>query len=109
MKTPLDLDQIQIRDPFVLPNLADKTYYLYKANVKIDGVQVHKSTDLKNWSDPITVFTRPPGFWGGTEIWAPEVHFLNRKYHLFVTFDGRDGRGTEILRQPNRPIHGLQS
>jgi arabinan endo-1,5-alpha-L-arabinosidase len=98
MNTPLDLTQIQVRDPFVLPNVADKTYYLYKANVEIDGVQVHKSTDLKSWSDPITVFVRPIGFWGGAEIWAPEVHLFGGKYYLFVTFDGRSGRGTEILR-----------
>ena len=94
----LDLSQIRVRDPFILPNFADKTYYLYNANVQTDCVHVHRSTDLKNWSEPISVFTRPDGFWGGTEIWAPEVHLFGDKYYLFVTFDGRGGRGTQILR-----------
>ncbi|WP_218938731.1 glycoside hydrolase family 43 protein [Oleiharenicola lentus] len=119
---------LRVRDPFILPDPATKTYYLYRqiANGRRDttegvrGVEVFQSKDLRTWTGPQTVFAQPPGFWADAEVWAPEVHKYQEKYHLFVTFtanrplpgDSAAGappmrpRGTQILvaDQPTGPF-----
>ncbi|MEI8241265.1 MAG: glycoside hydrolase family 43 protein [Actinomycetota bacterium] len=63
---------------------------------------------LVNWSQPELAFERPmSGFWGGVDIWAPEVHKFGDSYFMFVTFPGREkGRGTQIMRadRPQGPF-----
>jgi len=85
---------LRVRDPFILPDPATQTYYLYRqiANGRDDttdgvrGVEVYQSKDLKSWSGPQTVFAQPASFWADAEVWAPEVHAYRGKYYLFVTF-----------------------
>jgi len=112
---PFKLSEIRVRDPFILADKATSTYYLYvqcgnrlnndKAGT---GVEVYRSKNLINWSKPETVFERPTAnFWGGVEVWAPEVHKFDNAYYMFVSFPGRDGgRGTQILRatKPEGPF-----
>jgi beta-xylosidase len=109
---PLTLDDITVRDPFIHADEAARTYYLYaqtgnrKGNSD-DGVEAYRSKDLVHWSEPKLVFKRSDDFWGGKEIWAPEMHKLGEKYYLFVSFNGREGgRGTQILRagSPDGPF-----
>jgi hypothetical protein len=103
---PLALDDLRVRDPFIHADAATGTYYLYAqtGNRRVDpqpglGVEVYRSRNLTHWRGPELVFQRPEGFWGGEEIWAPEVHRLGEHYYLFVSFNGRaGGRGTQILR-----------
>lgn len=111
-------EDLRVRDPFIFADATTKTYYLYRqfANgrneviVKPGGVEVFTSADLKIWSGPQTVFVQPDGFWADAEVWAPEVHFYQGKYYLFVTFTakgtlpgkaatkiGMRPRGTQIL------------
>jgi arabinan endo-1,5-alpha-L-arabinosidase len=108
--------QIRIRDPFVLPDPATRTYFIYsstdwgnEAEQKRKAVIVYRSKDLENWETPAPVFEVPDGHWGRESIWAPEVHRLKGKYYLFVTLTSKDllptpegrpqnrKRGTEIL------------
>jgi hypothetical protein len=82
----LNLKDIQIRDPFVLPAEEEKTYYMYgyymygTTDKDPWGVgisfEAYKSKDLKLWDCPFTVFTPPPDFWADRNFWAPEVHLL---------------------------------
>lgn len=103
---PLRLEDIRVRDPFIHADPATRTYYLYAQTGNRQaaprpgpGVAVYRSRDLTNWSAPTLVFQRPVDFWGGEEIWAPEMHRLGEHYYLFVSFNGRaGGRGTQILR-----------
>jgi hypothetical protein len=104
---PISIDDLRIRDPFVYADPATQIYYLYaqtgnrgRANPQPGlGVEVYRSRDLTNWSEPTLVFRRPTEFWGGNEIWAPEMHALGGRYYLFVSFNGREGgRGTQIFR-----------
>ncbi|MHC4677956.1 MAG: glycoside hydrolase family 43 protein [Planctomycetota bacterium] len=107
---------LYIRDPFILPDSATKTYYLYKSmNVELKsgqsraGVVVYVGRDLQTWEGPTPVFHLPDGFWADRSVWAPEVHQYKGKYYLFVTFtskhelptpEGRPQnvkRGTQIL------------
>lgn len=98
----MTFNDIHIRDPFVLP--FDGKYYLYgtrgsTAWTTAQGLDVYVSDDLKNWSEAHECFTVPEGFWADKEIWAPEVHFYNGSFYMFVTFrsEARD-RATQILK-----------
>ncbi|MCL4787312.1 MAG: family 43 glycosylhydrolase [Verrucomicrobia bacterium] len=103
---PLKLADIRVRDPFIYADARTQTYLLYaqtgnrRENPQPGlGVDVYRSKDLENWSLPTLAFRRPEGFWGGEEIWAPEVHRVGDSFYLFVTFNGREcGHGTQILR-----------
>ena len=67
------LNEINIRDPFILPY--DGVYYLY-GKVKLNDTRfvVYKSIDLTEWSEPKVVFEPPSDFWATKAFWAPEVH-----------------------------------
>ena len=103
---PLSISDIHIRDPFIYPHQETKTYYLYASTQNRLGesgtglgVEVYRSQDLQHWSNPVLVFRKEKDFWGGNEIWAPEMHRVDDWFYLFVTFNGREGgRGTQILR-----------
>ncbi len=93
---------IHIRDPFVLPY--DGKYYLYgtrgsTAWKAASGLDVFVSDDLEDWSEAHECFSVPEGFWANKEIWAPEVHFYNGSFYMFVSLRSDErARGTQILR-----------
>src|SRR5262245_19132262 len=84
---------VRIRDPFVLPDPATQTYYVYgtttsgifDGGVERKAVMVFKTTDLEHWEDPVPVWEVPMDHWGRETVWAPEVHPYGGKYYLFVT------------------------
>ncbi len=95
---------IQIRDPFVLPDKEDGTYYLFgTTDINAwtgagEGFNCYKSSDLHEWQGPIAAFRPPPAFWGTRNFWAPEVHFYNGRYYMFASFKADcHYRGTQIL------------
>ncbi len=95
----LNLDNIRIRDPYIVPDASTKTYYMYsqmgnRADANEKGVEVYSSKDLKTWSGPEPVFTFPEGFWANHQVWAPEVHIYKDKYYLFVTLSNTDTLAT---------------
>ena len=93
---------INIRDPFVLPD--NGKYYLYgtrgeTAWTVAHGLDVYVSDDLENWSEAHECFSVPENFWADKEIWAPEVHKYKEKYYMFVTMRSEErNRKTQILR-----------
>ena len=102
----MKLNEINIRDPFILPY--DGKYYLYGSRVttptdehywgKQDGFDVYTSTDLDDWSEPKSIFECTPDFWGERDAWAPEVHRYNGKFYLFASFiSTTHPRGTHIF------------
>lgn len=100
----LTLDQIQIRDPFVLPVPEERTYYLFGStdadiwNPPATGFDCYRSTDLQHWEGPIPAFRPPADFWSDRNFWAPEVHRYRDRHYMFATFKA-DGvtRGTQVL------------
>ncbi len=89
------LSDVRIRDPFILPDEATKTYYLCVSHsVGGDrtktGVAVYTSKDLETWRGPLSVFEVPSDFWGQKGVWAPELHAYRGKYYIFTTFDTDD-------------------
>ena len=75
------------RDPFILQ--ANGKYYLY-VNIEDKVWGAYTSTDMVHWSDHyITVCTpegQPAGFDGVKDFWAPEVHYYQGNYYMFVTY-----------------------
>lgn len=90
----LELSEIYIRDPYILPDTKTNTYYMYRSGtvrgengIELGGVEVFKSKDLKNWEGPVQVFTVPANNWITGRVWAPEVHEYKGKYYLFATLN----------------------
>ena len=85
----LDITDVYIRDPYILPDAQTKTYYMYSSMsvAELGGVAVYKSKDLKSWEGPQQVFAVPEDNWITGRVWAPEVHAYNGKYYLFATLN----------------------
>ena len=97
-------EEIQIRDPFVLPMAEEGQYYLFGSTDKdiwkgkATGFDVYRSVDLEHFETPFPAFRPPEGFWSNTNYWAPEVHEYNGKDYMFATFKAEGVcRGTQIL------------
>ena len=125
----MKLNEINIRDPFVLP-YGDK-YYMYGTRVgtpdpelefswgEQTGFDVYISSDLENWSEAKAVFEKNDDFWGEFHFWAPEVHFYNGKFYMLASFkaegkcrathilvsDTPDGIFTPVSKEPATPAH----
>jgi len=103
-RTNLSLDEIPLHDPYILPDRATHTYYLYtsapvsRTGQHRTGTFAYKSKDLARWEGPFLVFTCPDDSWASPlqNAWAPEVHVYRGKYYLFTT-----------LHNPGRPLPSL--
>lgn len=101
------LDQIYMRDPFVLADARRGLYFLYGTNCAVaDGAanvdpyfDFYVSTDLVHFRGPYLAFEPPAGYWGVKHYWAPEVYAYKGRYYMFATFKGGIGqdRGTAVL------------
>ena len=110
--------EIQIRDPFVLPQEAEGIYYLFGTtdgnwrDGRGTGFDCCRSHDLLEWEDPFPVFRPSPSFWGKKNFWAPEVHCFNGRFYMFASFKAdKRYRGTQILvsdgaSSPYAPLAG---
>lgn len=109
----ITLDDIQIRDPFILSDSTNSTYYLYGSTDKNvwsgpgTGFDTYRSKDLIYWEGPFAAFRPPLAFWSRGMYWAPEVHEYQDHWYMFATFTALNGhRGTQILKadQPIGPF-----
>ncbi len=97
-------NDIQIRDPFVVPIEEEGMYYLFGTTDvnawrgKGTGFACYRSSDLMEWDGPIPAFRPPPAFWATTNFWAPEVHPFSGHFYMFASFKAATRyRGTQIL------------
>ena len=87
------LDDINIRDPYIMPVEKEGMYYMYASSgVSVNGkyyggVVAYKSRDLKTWEGPVRVFEVPRDNYLTGGVWAPEVHKYKGKYYLFATLN----------------------
>jgi arabinan endo-1,5-alpha-L-arabinosidase len=100
----MNLSDIHIRDPFILPVPSERRYYLYGTmgpyawTESAPGFDCLISDDLKNWEGPVPVFRPPAGFWADRNFWAPEVYAYRGRYFMSASFKAaRICRGTQIL------------
>ena len=74
------LDDINIRDPYIMPVEKEGVYYMYASSGVSEngkfygGVVAYKSRDLKTWEGPVRVFEVPHDNYLTGNVWAPEVH-----------------------------------
>ena len=87
------LDDINIRDPYIMPVEKEGVYYMYASSGVTEngkhygGVVAYKSRDLKTWEGPVRVFDVPRDNYLTGNVWAPEVHKYKGKYYLFATLN----------------------
>ncbi|MBP3774088.1 MAG: family 43 glycosylhydrolase [Bacteroidaceae bacterium] len=88
------LEDIHIRDPYIVADGKTRTYYMYGSHGHTaadgrerGGVQVYTSKDLRHWTAPQQVFTVPEDNWITGRVWAPEVHCYKGRYYLFATLN----------------------
>ncbi|MCY0880096.1 MAG: glycoside hydrolase family 43 protein [Firmicutes bacterium] len=110
------LEDIQIRDPFVVPVPEEGAYYLFgstDANIwgAGTGFDCYRSEDLAHWTGPIPAFRPDPAFWARENFWAPEVYRLDHRWIMLATFKHAETqrRGTAVLASaeitgPYRPL-----
>jgi len=98
------LDEIHLRDPYVLTDREEGFYYLYGTmgttawEGTAIGFDAYRSRDLKDWEGPYAVFRPPAGFWADRHYWAPEVHLYRGRYYMFASFKAESRRrATQIL------------
>ena len=98
----MQLNEINIRDPFVLVH--DGAYYLYGTRGATcwgpaDGFDVYVSRDLTDWSEPRVCFRNDGSFWSDRNYWATEVYAVGGAFYMFASFKSeRRRRGTAVLR-----------
>ncbi|WP_242633263.1 glycoside hydrolase family 43 protein [Arthrobacter sp. S39] len=104
VRKEMTLDEIQIRDPFILSDSTTSTYYLYGSTDKNvwsgagTGFDTYRSGDLVYWEGPFAAFRPPSAFWSRGMYWAPEVHEYQDHWYMFATFTALNGhRGTQVL------------
>ena len=104
------LNEINIRDPFILPE--NGRFYMYGTRAAnfgrgTGGFDVYTSENLVHWSAPHTCFDSAAYGMNREVNWAPEVHRRNGAYYMFATFTNVTGlRGTFALRadRPEGPF-----
>lgn len=98
----MKLNEINIRDPFVLSE--NGKYYMYGTRAadfgcNTGGFDVYVSTDLADWSEPVECFNSEAFGLNRAVNWAPEVHKYCGAYYMFATFTKENGlRGTYSLK-----------
>ena len=106
------LSELRIRDPFILPDEATGTYILTgtidRPEGSRPGVSILTSRDLVTWEGPTSIFDVPDDFWGGTLVWAPELHAYHGKYYLFVTFTSDEKLANQWPKWPALVERGTQ-
>ncbi|MDH7571640.1 MAG: glycoside hydrolase family 43 protein, partial [Armatimonadota bacterium] len=96
------LEQIHLRDPFILPVPEERRYYLFGTGWHLPGgpgFMAYTSTDLRRWEGPRAAFVAPEGF-RSQNYWAPEVFLYRGRYYLLGTFYPQTPgsvRGTWVL------------
>lgn len=101
----MKLNEITIRDPYIIADSKTKKYYMYASysNGQEKGFQVYISDDLADWQGPRVVFQKNNSFWATEDYWAPEVHIYRKKYYLFGTFASATRKRTSQILVSDSP------
>ena len=94
-------------DPAIIKS-TDGYFYVY-ATSRLTNIM--KSRNLVDWTSVGTAFTPEtrPNFEEGAGLWAPEIAFVNGKYHLYYTLSRHlgwmtNGIGVAVAEKPEGPF-----
>lgn len=96
-----NLRGITAADPYVIHHTDGSYYYIYGAG---DGFCINKIDNLDNivMDGGVKVYTAPQGTMYSLEYWAPELHYINGEWYVYVAADdGYIAMGT----WPNLRMH----
>ena len=97
---------VHVRDPFILEYRG--TYYMYGTGLQWDGYGCVYGKDLRNWSEPVRVYTPQGKCDGENDWWAPECHLYKGAFYLFATYraaaSGKRGVGVFRADDPLGPF-----
>ncbi|MBI9048768.1 MAG: family 43 glycosylhydrolase [Anaerolineaceae bacterium] len=100
----MNLSDIHIRDPFVVPVSLQRRYYMYGTMGEYTwldhavGFDCYVGDDLEKWAGPFPVFRPSEDFWSDRSFWAPEVYTYAGRFYMFASFKAEGVcRGTQIL------------
>jgi GH43 family beta-xylosidase len=70
-------------DPWVIKH--NGYYYVCQSNGDINskGISVSKSNKLSQLGKPVTVWNTPAKGWNSSQVWAPELHYFNKKWYIY--------------------------
>ncbi|HYQ58162.1 MAG TPA: glycoside hydrolase family 43 protein [Draconibacterium sp.] len=93
------LDELNMSDPFILPDVETETYYLTSS-----GGSIYKSKDLKNWEGPYGAYD-VTGTWmeGINRVAAAELQHIGDKYYYIATWRKQDELVDVVPRRYNVP------
>ncbi|MFB9328011.1 glycoside hydrolase family 43 protein [Paenibacillus aurantiacus] len=104
----LTTSEIRIRDPFILSDASNHTYFLYGTTDEnvwegpATGFDVYHSSDLEQWEGPFPAFRPEADFWADRHYWAPEVYLYEGSFYMFASFKAEGKcRATQILKADN--------
>lgn len=89
--------KIHVRDPYILEH--NGVYYMYGTGIASD-YGCRRSTDLVNWSEPVSIYKFPPHAEAAGQFWAPECHFYNGSFYLFASYNcaKNNHRGSAVFK-----------
>jgi beta-xylosidase len=101
----LELQDIRIRDPYVITDRNSNSYYLFGTTDsepwfgKGEGFLVYQSKDLIGWTELGYAFIPGQNFWGEKNFWAPEIHRYQNGFYMLASFYAeKKCRGVQILK-----------
>lgn len=98
-------DVRDVPDPAVIKD--GNAYYIYATG---DGIPIRRSTDLVHWARVGRVFPGAAPAWAqrvipGTQYpWAPDVSFMNGRYHLYYALSTLGGQHSAIALATNATL-----
>lgn len=105
-QTTIAINDIKCRDPFVIVDHKNQSYYLIVSRQKDgrSGLFAYKSKDLNEWEQVGYVYNAPKDYIGTNDWWAPDFYKYKGNYYCFVTVSNPEKgilRGTTILKSKN--------
>jgi len=119
LSAAVDTDGLTFRNPIVkygadpwVIRWDSKYYYCHSipGGGSIEGVWVSVATNLEDIGKGVSrcVWTPDPGTSYSHEIWAPELHFLNGKWYIYVAADNGDNNNHRMYVLEGTSLDPLQ-
>lgn len=75
----------QRADPHIVKH-TDGTYYFTATVPDYDAIVLRSAPDIQSLqsAEEVTIWTRKPSGTGSGQVWAPELHFIDGKWYIYV-------------------------